>query len=78
MCDQTDITETLQQLQSLNRQIDEKIARDTILGGQYLNLDKDLMHWIVNHIDCFVIASRGNVSVEEVYLYPNAFYGQDE
>jgi hypothetical protein len=74
----TSTTETLQQLQSRNRQIDERIARSTILGGQYLNLDEDSMHWIVNHIDCFVIQSRGNESVEEVYLYPNAFYGEDD
>jgi hypothetical protein len=78
MCDHTGATETLQQLQSRNRQIDEKIARDTILGGQHLNLDEDAMHWIVNHIDCFVSQSRGNESVQEVYLYPNAFYGQDD
>jgi hypothetical protein len=36
------------------------------------------MHQILNHIDCFVSASRGNKSVKVLDLYPKTFYGQDE
>jgi hypothetical protein len=75
MCDHIHSTETLQQFQ--NRR-DEQYARDHFLVGQYLDLNEDSISWIINHIDCFVSQSRGNESIEEVYLYPNAFYGQDD
>jgi hypothetical protein len=36
------------------------------------------MHWILNHIGCFVSESRGNESVEELTLFPYTFYDQDD
>jgi hypothetical protein len=57
---------------------DERYARDGLLGGRYLDLDENSIHWISNHIDCFVSQSRGNKIVEVLVLYPNAFNRHDD
>jgi hypothetical protein len=59
------------------RRDDEKYAREELLGGEGLQLDYYSLRWILNHIDCFVSQSRGNVSlfvsgcVQKVYLCPD-------
>jgi hypothetical protein len=60
------------------RRNDEKFFRDHIFGGQDLNLDENSIPWILNHIDCFISQSRGNRSVEDVYLSPHACNGHDD
>jgi hypothetical protein len=35
------------------------------------------MHWILNHIDCFVSQSRGNKNVKQVYLLSHAFNSRE-
>jgi hypothetical protein len=71
------ISETsVEQLQ--NRLDDEKYARDRFLGGSDLDLVEESMHWIVNHIDCFVSQSRGNRTVTDMICYPYARHGYDE
>jgi hypothetical protein len=74
-----DINETVQ-LQDC--QDDEAYyARDLLLGRYYLHLNEDKMHWILNHIDCFVRQSRGNKNVLKLIFYPysfDAFDGQDD
>jgi hypothetical protein len=66
--------------QSESRQKDEEYARDryfrTYMNNLYLN--EDSIHWISNHIDCFVSQSRGNQSVTEMTLRPHAFKGHDD
>jgi hypothetical protein len=69
-------SETLQQF--LDRQSREKFARQFIFGGQRVTLDGISIAWILNNIDCFVSQSRDNESVEEVYLYPYEFNGNDD
>jgi hypothetical protein len=59
-------------LQLQNRRVDEKHARD-LLGLQHLDLHEISMHWILNHIDCFVSQSQGNKSITQVHLWPYAF-----
>jgi hypothetical protein len=76
MGDHTCSTETFQQSQS--RQNDEGYARVQLLGRQALHLNQASIPWILNHIDCFVSQSRGNESVEDVFLSPYAFDGHDE
>jgi hypothetical protein len=44
----------------------------------HLSLYEDSIPWILNHIDCFVSMSRGNESVNDLYLWPHAFHGHDE
>jgi hypothetical protein len=61
------------ELELQRRRDDEKYARDVLLDGEYLILNEDSISWIVNHIDCFVCQSRGNVSVQQVNLRPHAF-----
>jgi hypothetical protein len=67
---------TTDTLQLLERQ-DEQYARE-LLEPSCLYWDEDSMKWILNHIDCFVSQSRGNCSVENVILYPNALNGHDD
>jgi hypothetical protein len=61
-----------------SRRDDEKFARERFLGGMDLYLNKFKISWILNHIDCFVSQSRGNESVEVVYLWLYAFDGHDD
>jgi hypothetical protein len=67
-------------LQLQKRRDDEEYARHHLLGGECLGLDGDSIPWILNHIDCFVCQSRGNVSVAAVFLQPHAvsFDGYDD
>jgi hypothetical protein len=56
-------------------------AEIELLGDGYQNLflNEDSMDLILSHIDCFVSQSRGNESVEEVYVHPYAsFDGHDD
>jgi hypothetical protein len=55
-----------------SRRDDEKFAREQLLERKSLYLNRDSLPWIVDHIDCFVSQSRGNRSVEHVYLCPHA------
>jgi hypothetical protein len=55
------------------RRDDEEYARDRLLSGQDLILDEDSMHWISNHIDCFVSQRQGNKMVKKVYSLPYAY-----
>jgi hypothetical protein len=50
-----------------NPRDDEKYARG-LLASRDLYVNEDSIHWILNHIDCFVTQSRGNKSVENVHL----------
>jgi hypothetical protein len=68
-------TETLE-LQS--RRDDEEYARDHIIGGHHLRLHEDTISWISSRTDCFIRQSRGNESVEYLFLYPYAFNGHDD
>jgi hypothetical protein len=65
-------------LQLQKRRDAEEYARDQLLGERRLCLDVTTIPWILNHIDCFVSQSRGNESIEELFLYPYAFDGQDD
>jgi hypothetical protein len=62
-------TERFQQLQ-LCRHDNERYVRERLLRRRGLDLHKDKISWIVNHIDCFVNQSQGNKSVETLTLYP--------
>jgi hypothetical protein len=68
-------SETLQQLQ---KRFDDEEYADEILSGCYVHLDKDSISCVMNVIDYFVSQSRGNESVNQVYLYPYAFNVQDD
>jgi hypothetical protein len=57
---------------------DEKYVRVHIFSNGWLAMDLDTMHWILNHIDCFVSQSRGNKSVRRVDFYPYVFDGQGD
>jgi hypothetical protein len=70
------VDHTTETLQLQNRRDDEEYARE-LLCEQDLNLDKDTIPWILNHIDCFVSQSEGNESIEEVVLYPYSVNGHD-
>jgi hypothetical protein len=76
-----DSSETLLDLQKKNKLLDslldlqnrrdaEEYVRNRLLGGRSLNLVENSMPWILSHIDCFVGQSQGNVSINEVFLYP--------
>jgi hypothetical protein len=52
---------------------DENYECERLLYSQDLILDDDSIEWILKHIDCFVRHSRGNESVEELYLWPDAY-----
>jgi hypothetical protein len=56
----------------------EEYSFHQLLGDGELHLDEDIIPSIVNHIDCFVSQSRGNMSVENVVLYPYSVNGRDE
>jgi hypothetical protein len=66
--------DTLQQFQ--NRR-DEQSARE-LLEEEYLHLDEEAMHWILNHIDCFVSLSRGNKVVKFVYFQLHSLKSLDD
>jgi hypothetical protein len=51
-----------------SRWADEEYAREQLLGGKYLELNYYNIPWVLNHIDCFVSQSRGNESVQQVYV----------
>jgi hypothetical protein len=68
-------TETIK-LQS--RRHDDKLARDRLLGGQYIYLDEVSMRWIVNHIDWFISQRRDNKSIQKVKLYSYSLDGHDD
>jgi hypothetical protein len=36
------------------------------------------MHWILNHIDCFVGQSQGNVSIREMFVHPYAAFDEHD
>jgi hypothetical protein len=58
------------------RRKNEAYAREQLLGeNNYLDLAGDSISWILFHIDCFVSQSRGNNSVNHVFLRPHAFNG---
>jgi hypothetical protein len=65
-------------LEIQSRRDDEEYARDHILGGQELRLHEETISWISSRTDCFIRQSRGNESVEDLYLYPYAFNGHDD
>jgi hypothetical protein len=57
---------------------DEKYARERFFSTEnYLNLNVESIPWILNHVDCFVNQSRGNVSVEILVLRPYSVDDQD-
>jgi hypothetical protein len=62
-------------LQLQNLRDDEECAR--ALGGSHLDLDEASIPWVLNHVDCFVNQSRGNVSVETLFLCPFPVDDQD-
>jgi hypothetical protein len=47
-----------------------------LLGSQHLHLGVDLLPWILRRIDCFVIQSRGNKTVEYLILNPHVSSGR--
>jgi hypothetical protein len=55
-----------------------RVVFRALLDGHTRNLDEVSMHWISNHIDCFVSQSRGNEDVEVLVLYPYEYAGQDD
>jgi hypothetical protein len=61
-----------------SRRGDEKYARNRLLGGDDLILDKDTIPWILNHIDCFVSQSRGNKNIIGLNLFPYSLDGHDD
>jgi hypothetical protein len=64
-------------LESQSRRDAEVCAR-RLLEPSRLNLNEDSLPWILNHIDCFISQSRGNKSVEHVFLYPYSVDGHDD
>jgi hypothetical protein len=62
-------------LQLQNLRDDERCA--LVLGENGLDLDEDSIPWFLNHVDCFVNQSRGNVSVETLFLCPFPVDDQD-
>jgi hypothetical protein len=76
-------TQALQQLvQQLRDSLTDgevgEVTLDGLLEGEYLFLNEEAMALILDHIDCFVSQSRGNRSVERMFLYPYALYGHDD
>jgi hypothetical protein len=60
---------TSETLQCQSRWDDEKYVRDHILDGYSLILDKYTMHYILNHIDCFLSQSRGTkASIKRCFI----------
>jgi hypothetical protein len=73
-----DSSETISELRS-RLQMEEEVRCDQLLGGEEdLNLDKNSIPLILNHIDYFVRQSRGNEIVGSVYLWPHDINGRDD
>jgi hypothetical protein len=64
-------------LEIQSRRDDEEYVRDHIIGGHHLRLHEDTISWILSRTDCFIRQSRGNESVEHLYLYPYSVDGEN-
>jgi hypothetical protein len=62
-------------IQLLEKDCNESYARNQFIGKKYVELTKNSISWILNHIDCFVSQCRGNKIVEHVDLCPYAVDG---
>jgi hypothetical protein len=71
-------TKTIEQLLTLQSQMDKEYARNEIFGDHDITLDEESMPWILNHMKCFVRQSRRDKRVKEVYFYPYSVGNQDD
>jgi hypothetical protein len=55
----------------------EEYSFDQLLGDQELYLDEDIIPLLVNHVDCFVSQSRGNDSIQDLFMHP-PYNGHDD
>jgi hypothetical protein len=70
---------TTETMEFQSRQNAEAYARDRFFCVKScLTLDEDTISWISNHSDCFESQSRGNESVEEVWLCPHVLNGHND